>query len=94
MDTIKQQVLKFLQDGPTLTPKEKTTRLTALSKLFQDAAKFSEGKVKVAIDTYDIVEKHVRRLDDDLRKFEDEQMTVPKQPVERKKRPACMSSFE
>jgi hypothetical protein len=37
-----------------------------------------QEKVKLAAAAYDVVEKHIRRLDEDLVKFEEEQMTGPK----------------
>ncbi len=89
MEQIKANVMEFIDAAADLPAQDKAAKLALLSKLFREASAFSEDKVKVAIETYDIVEKHVRRLDEDLRKFEEEQMTVPKQPADKKlKRPA------
>ena len=38
----------------------------------------------MAIRMYDMVDKHIQRLDDDLAKFEEEQLTGPKLVIEPK----------
>ena len=41
-------------------------------KLFKDAKNYGDEKVSIAIQTYEMVDKHIRRLDGDLAKFEAE----------------------
>ena len=40
--------------------------------MFKKAKEISDDKVKIAIQTYELVDKHIRRLDGDLAKFESE----------------------
>ncbi|KAJ1550291.1 hypothetical protein HK405_000957, partial [Cladochytrium tenue] len=55
-----------------------------LMGLAKDYQKQSEDELNVAIQTYDTVraalltDRHIRRLDDDLAKYEEEQMTGPR----------------
>ena len=47
-----------------------------LQKMFKKAKEISDDKVQIAIQTYELVDKHIRKLDSDLAKFESE-MKVP-----------------
>ena len=49
-----------------------------LNDLFTQLITHGKEKVKMATQIYDLVERHIRRLDDDLIKFEEEQMTGPR----------------
>jgi inhibitor of growth protein 5 len=49
-----------------LTPKE----LQQLQNELHQSFEWGEEKIKLASQTYDAVDKHIRRLDEDLRKFE------------------------
>ena len=40
--------------------------------MFKKAKEFGDEKVSIAIQTYEMVDKHIRRLDGDLAKFEAE----------------------
>ena len=40
--------------------------------MFKKSKEISDDKVKIAIATYELVDKHIRRLDGDLAKFESE----------------------
>ena len=44
--------------------------------MFKKAKEISDDKVQIAIQTYELVDKHIRKLDSDLAKFESE-MKVP-----------------
>jgi len=41
-------------------------------KLFNKAKEYGDDKVQLAIQTYELVDKHIRRLDSDLARFESE----------------------
>ena len=43
-----------------------------IQKMFKKAKEFGDEKVSSAIQTYEMVDKHIRRLDGDLAKFEAE----------------------
>lgn len=53
-----------------LTEEMKQDKIVAINKLFGKAREYSEDKVALAIQTYELVDKHIRRLDYDLEKFE------------------------
>ncbi len=40
--------------------------------MFKTAKEISDDKVQIAIQTYELVDKHIRKLDSDLAKFESE----------------------
>ncbi|KAJ3249278.1 Inhibitor of growth protein 5 [Chytriomyces hyalinus] len=61
------------------TPEERTEKIAALTTIFKEYLKHGEDKVALAVQTYDMVDRHIRRLDDDLAKYEDEQLTGPRQ---------------
>ncbi|KAJ3036442.1 Inhibitor of growth protein 5 [Rhizophlyctis rosea] len=75
---VEQDISDFMSDLRKLEPKEQVAMLEKISNLFKETLKHGEDKVALAIQTYDMVDRHIRRLDDDLNKFEDEQMTGPR----------------
>ena len=50
----------------------KTNCVYFLKKMFKESKKFADDKVHLAIQTYELVDKHIRKLDNDLAKFESE----------------------
>ena len=40
--------------------------------MFKKAKEISDDKVNIAVHTYELVDKHIRKLDSDLAKFETE----------------------
>lgn len=50
----------------------KKEKLRAIQELFNKAKEFGDDKVQLAIQTYELVDKHIRRLDSDLARFEGE----------------------
>ena len=40
--------------------------------MFKQAKEISDDKVNIAVQTYEMVDKHIRKLDSDLAKFESE----------------------
>lgn len=43
-----------------------------IQELFSKAKEYGDDKVQLAIQTYELVDKHIRRLDSDLARFEGE----------------------
>jgi hypothetical protein len=72
------QTPEFLVKQAEMDPKDRKRELLKLQKQFKTLIEDHQEKVDLAITTYDLVEKHIKRLDDDLLKFEEEQMTGPK----------------
>ena len=43
-----------------------------LQRMFKKSKEISDDKVNIAVHTYELVDKHIRKLDSDLAKFESE----------------------
>ena len=67
----------YLEDLPALSREERITRLQDFAQLFSNALKHGEEKVALATQTYELVDKHIRKLDSDLTRFEERQLTMP-----------------
>lgn len=50
----------------------KKEKLRTIQELFNKAKELGDDKVQLAIQTYELVDKHIRRLDSDLARFEGE----------------------
>ncbi|CAG8434261.1 3256_t:CDS:2 [Diversispora eburnea] len=77
LDKVGEFSMQFLDTVGDLTPEQRVEQLKKLGDLLSSTSKYAEEKVSLATSTYDTVDRHIRRLDDDLQKFEDEQMTGP-----------------
>lgn len=55
-----------------LTKVQRTERLKKIQETFQKAREYSDDKVQIAMQMYEMVDKHIRRLDSDLSRFEQE----------------------
>jgi len=55
-----------------INPRKRKSEMEKIMKMFQEAKDNSDSKVKIAISTYELVDKHIRKLDADLAKFESE----------------------
>lgn len=53
-----------------LSPEDKTAKFKEIQDLFDKAKEFSDDKVQLAMQTYEMVDKHIRRLDSELAKLE------------------------
>ncbi|GBP04147.1 Inhibitor of growth protein 5 [Eumeta japonica] len=60
-----------------MTDEERRERLTDIQQLFGKAKEYSDDKVQLAIQTYELVDKQIRRLDNDLARFEGEIQEKP-----------------
>lgn len=47
-------------------------KIRQIQELFNKAKTYGDEKVQIAIQTYELVDKHIRRLDSDLARFEGE----------------------
>lgn len=80
LDTRAQNLMKkidsladvYLKNVKTLSSDEKKERLSEIQNLFNKAKEYGDDKVQLAIQTYELVDKHIRRLDSDLARFESE----------------------
>ncbi|KAI8604793.1 inhibitor of growth proteins N-terminal histone-binding-domain-containing protein [Dissophora ornata] len=68
---------EFIDNVQTCTPQERIKLLQSLNEMLVESLRQGEEKVALATAAYDVVDRHVRRLDDDLQKYEDEQMIGP-----------------
>lgn len=51
---------------------ERRDKLSKIDELYQKAKEYSDDKVQLAMQMYEMVDKHIRRLDSDLGRFEHE----------------------
>jgi len=63
---------EYLRKVRDLSPSKRKLEMEKIQKMFKRAKEISDDKVKIAIQTYELVDKHIRRLDSDLAKFESE----------------------
>ncbi|XP_061399040.1 inhibitor of growth protein 5 [Musca vetustissima] len=67
------EFMRKLADGSAqMTEEERKERLADIQQLFVKAKEYSDDKVQLAIQTYELVDKQIRRLDNDLARFEGE----------------------
>jgi len=62
----------YLKSVKTLGIERRKEQSDKIQKLFNKAKEFGDDKVQLAIQTYELVDKHIRRLDNDLARFEAE----------------------
>ncbi|CEP15863.1 hypothetical protein [Parasitella parasitica] len=65
------------KSGKKLTVEERKKRLEHIGQLLNETLKKGEEKLALAKSTYDTVDRHCSRLDNDLQKIEDEQIIGP-----------------
>lgn len=53
-----------------LSREERRKQLCRIQELFQKSKEYSDDKVQIAMQMYEMVDKHIRRLDADLSRFE------------------------
>lgn len=61
---------EFLQIAGEASTERRKEHVSKLQKLFNKAKEYGDDKVQLAIQTYELVDKHIRRLDSDLARFE------------------------
>ncbi|XP_076652881.1 inhibitor of growth protein 5 isoform X1 [Halictus rubicundus] len=62
----------YLKNIKKESPEKKKEQFTHIQNLFNKAKEYGDDKVQLAIQTYELVDKHIRRLDSDLARFEAE----------------------
>uniref|UniRef100_T1IVE6 Inhibitor of growth protein N-terminal histone-binding domain-containing protein n=1 Tax=Strigamia maritima TaxID=126957 RepID=T1IVE6_STRMM len=63
---------EYLKNVRSMPPEKKTNTLEEIQEMFGKTREFGDDKVQLAIQTYELVDKHIRRLDSDLARFEAE----------------------
>lgn len=63
---------EYLRKVKDLSSDDRKVEMEKIQKMFKKAKEFGDEKVSIAIQTYEMVDKHIRRLDGDLAKFEAE----------------------
>jgi len=71
IETASQEYLRKVKERH-LNPRKRKSEMEKIMKMFHEAKDNSDSKVKIAIQTYELVDKHIRKLDADLAKFESE----------------------
>ncbi|ORZ11339.1 inhibitor of growth proteins N-terminal histone-binding-domain-containing protein [Lobosporangium transversale] len=77
MAQVSAKAAEFIDNVQACTPQERIQLLKSLNEMLVESLRQGEEKVALATAAYDVVDRHVRRLDDDLQKYEDEQMIGP-----------------
>jgi len=63
---------EYLRKARDLSTNQRSSEMEKIQKMFKKAKEHGDEKVSIAIQTYEMVDKHIRRLDSDLAKFEAE----------------------
>lgn len=76
MQTIDEKATEFMgiliKDKDLITEDVRKEKLKTIQDSFNLAKEYGDDKVQLAIQTYELVDKHIRRLDSDLARFEGE----------------------
>lgn len=62
----------LVKDKESIPEEVRKDKLKAIQDMFNKAKEYGDDKVQLAIQTYELVDKHIRRLDSDLARFEGE----------------------
>lgn len=62
----------YMESAHNLTAKDKTDKFKEIRGMFGKAKELSDDKVQLAMQTYEMIDKHIRRLDSELSKLEAE----------------------
>ncbi|XP_033764024.1 inhibitor of growth protein 5-like [Pecten maximus] len=60
----------YLVNVRGMTTDKRTEHLDSITNLYSKSKEFGDDKVQLAMQTYEMVDKHIRRLDADLARFE------------------------
>lgn len=72
MQNIDRQANSYLQSVRTMGSDKRKEQMEKIQEQFNKAKEYGDDKVQLAIQTYELVDKHIRRLDSDLARFETE----------------------
>lgn len=87
---VEESVKDYKKSVSSLSQDERKKRLSKIDELYQKAKEYSDDKVQLAMQMYEMVDKHIRRLDNDLGRFEQE-LQVQDKPH---RRPSVASAGE
>merc|ERR1712127_69975 len=63
---------EYLRKERDLSPTKRKAEMEKIQQMFKKARELSDEKVNIAVQTYELVDKQIRKLDSDLAKFESE----------------------
>lgn len=72
LDEIDKLCEEYISKVRDLPPTERKTYFSKIEDAFQKSREYGDDKVQLAVQTYEMVDKHIRRLDSDLSRFEEE----------------------
>jgi len=67
---------EYLRKVRDLSPTKRKAEMEKIQHMFKKAKELSDEKVNIAVATYEMIDKHIRKLDSDLAKFESEMKVV------------------
>ncbi|XP_064610405.1 inhibitor of growth protein 4-like [Liolophura sinensis] len=70
MKEIDKMAEEYLENVRQMSPEKRTQHLAEIQKRFGKSREFGDDKVQLAMQTYEMVDKHIRKLDADLARFE------------------------
>lgn len=69
---IEDVTVEYVQKAVKLEPTEKCSNVKGIVGMLDKAQELSEDKIQLAMQTYEMVDKHIRRLDSELARLENE----------------------
>lgn len=72
MQNIDRQASVYLSNVRSMGSDKRKDQMDKIQEQFNKAKEYGDDKVQLAIQTYELVDKHIRRLDSDLARFETE----------------------
>ncbi|XP_005112780.1 inhibitor of growth protein 5 [Aplysia californica] len=70
MKKIDKAATDYLNKVRHMSPEKRTNQLNQIESMFSKSREFGDGKVSLAMQTYEMVDKHIRKLDAELARFE------------------------
>lgn len=67
---VDRQATDYLQKVRSLSSEKRRQQLGTIQQLFSKGREYGDDKVQLAMQTYELVDKHIRKLDADLARFE------------------------
>merc|ERR1719232_2267686 len=69
IDTSSDDYLRKVRD---LSPTKRKAEMEKIQRMFKKSKEIADDKVNIAVNPYEMIDKHIRKLDSDLAKFESE----------------------
>ncbi|CAK8672722.1 inhibitor of growth protein 5-like [Clavelina lepadiformis] len=60
----------YVSEAKSLPPNDRVKKIKKIQESYAKCREFADDKVQLAMQTYEMVDKHIRRLDSDLARFE------------------------